>query len=220
MHVLRKRKLAEIAMRSLASTAQMVGPGGILNPIHIAHNKKERVIRPPFPSILISNKNKLSLIIIFFFYFSCLCFGTTVIKLSLPEMVDKAAVIVKGYCVSIEETEKTFLEVKFSVEEVIKGEKKLKGKTLVIKLPGGSLDGYKLYVPGVRRFKPGEEKILFLTSPDPKGRWSVLGLSEGEVPIFIDPTSGESFVKWEGKNKYLNDFIKEIKGCIPPGPGQ
>jgi len=198
----------------------MVGPGGILNPIYIAHNKKEGVISSPFPSILISNKSKLSLIVIFFFYFSCFCFGTTVIKLSLPELVDRASAIVKGRCISVEQTGTAFLKVRFSVEEVIKGETKLRGETLVIKLPGGSLDGYKLYVPGVRKFKPGEEKILFLTSPDPKGRWSVLGLSEGEVPIFIDPTSGESFIKWEGKNKYLNDFIKEIKDCIPPGLGQ
>lgn len=154
-------------------------------------------------------KDKRAEFVILFFSFF-LCLGTTFIKLSLTEMVKEAKAIVRGHCVAIEEeADAPFTKVSFYIEEVIKGEVGLEGQTLAIRVPGGSLKGYKVYVPGAERFQVGEEDMVFLTAPDAKGRWSIL--SSGKLPIYMDKPSGQTFIRWQGKERFLNDFLEELE---------
>ena len=161
-----------------------------------------------FVKLFESLKEKRTVIILFFSFFFCL--GNTFIKLSITEMVKEAKAVVRGNCVAIEEEGNApFTKVSFYIDEVIKGDKGIKGQTLTIRVPGGSLDGYKVYVPGATKFQLDEKDIVFLTAPDAKGRRSIL--SQGKLPIYMDKPSGKAIIRWQGKEKVLNDFLEELE---------
>lgn len=163
-----------------------------------------------------SSLMKTGIIVFLIFVFS-LSWAGSVIDFSLPEITTQAEVIVKGKCVGINKNG-PFTLVRFLVKEVIKGSKDLREKVLDIKQLGGSIQGYKIYVPGARQFELGEEDILFLIHNYARDTWSILGLSQGAARIWVDPSS-EAFVNWKGKDVPVKNFIREIKQCLLSKPG-
>lgn len=58
---------------------------------------------------------------------------------------------------------------------------------VLVKQPGGEVDGIGQQVDGVARFTEGEECILFLEpAPDEKGVWRPSGLSAGKVSLIVE----------------------------------
>src|SRR5579864_3914212 len=71
----------------------------------------------------------------------------------------------------------------FSVSETIVGE--LISSHIEIHEPGGSYDGRVMYIPGVPRFQPGQQSILFLRRT-PLETWAVTDLALGKFDLMDD----------------------------------
>lgn len=76
----------------------------------------------------------------------------------------------------------TWTEV--AVSDAIKGQS---GKLVLVKQPGGEVEGIGQQVDGVARFTEGEDCILFLEpAPDEKNVWRPSGLSAGKVNVTVE----------------------------------
>ena len=92
------------------------------------------------------------------------CLGTSIVRVSLEEAVDRAEWIVSGDVVrnwcgwdSGHRFIWTFTEI--AVREKWKG---TIGSTVTVAEPGGIVDGVKLAVTGMVRYSPGEHVVVFL----------------------------------------------------------
>jgi hypothetical protein len=111
----------------------------------------------------------------------------SVIPLYLDELVDRSRVAFEGTCVDnrIEREAASGLVVTYTTFAV---NDRLKGgvpATLVIKQIGGQIPGEGLQydVPGVPRFTPGEDYVVFLAGVSPAGFSSPLGLGQGRFQV-------------------------------------
>jgi len=73
-------------------------------------------------------------------------------------------------------------DVTFDVHRVLKGDNP--GSQFVLRLPGGTADGLTLAIPGMPRFDPGHEVVIFLEWTGQS--WAVCGLSQGAYRISAD----------------------------------
>ncbi|MFT3707772.1 MAG: hypothetical protein QM817_08905 [Archangium sp.] len=112
----------------------------------------------------------------------------------------------------------------------------VKGKAsglILVKQPGGEVDGIGQSVAGVAQFREGEDCVLFLEpAPDEKNVWRPSGLSAGKVNLVVDRgqptalrvTEGLSFVA-QGSRKVEpvlprellgspEDFLKRIRAAV------
>jgi hypothetical protein len=125
----------------------------------------------------------------------------------------------------------TWTEV--SVSEQVKGKA---SPLILVKQPGGEVDGIGQAVSGAAQFREGEECVLFLEpAPDEKNVWRPSGLSAGKVNLVVDRgqptalrvTEGLSFAA-QGSSKVEpvqprellgtpDDFIKRIRAAISGG---
>ena len=149
---------------------------------------------------------RMILMFVFVFYLSTNLIGsvqrtglrasaTTVRRFDLEEMVQTAERIFLGTCLSTG-CERDSLEIctrtSFRVAERIKGT--FDADTLVLRLPGGTLDGVRFSILGMPSFEPGEEVVLFLSAEDEAGYPWVVGLSQGKFSVVLDPLSGKKVV--------------------------
>ena len=113
--------------------------------------------------------------------------ATTVVRLSLEQMVRGSQRIIIGRCISQQtywnKTRTLILtSTRFAVTEDLKGESH--GAATVV-MVGGTKDGITQEISGTPKFEDNEEVLLFLTAGK-SGRWRPLGLSQGKFRIVTD----------------------------------
>jgi hypothetical protein len=117
--------------------------------------------------------------------------ATTVMRVPLDEFVKGCDLIVHALVMKSEVKETTgdnpsiWTEVRFQVLDVLKGH--FTAPELVIRLPGGAGKNFVISVPGVPRFTPGDEVVLFLEETSDGFKPAGLGL--GVYRVFYDENS-------------------------------
>jgi hypothetical protein len=119
--------------------------------------------------------------------------STQVVRLSLPDLVDRAALVVEGRCLSVK-TERDargviVSEVSLYVDRGRKGAQD--GQVLTFQMPGGELAGKRLMIPGLPTFAPGDEVFLFLTEPSLRGWRMPVGLGQGLYRMSVDASTSQ-----------------------------
>ena len=110
--------------------------------------------------------------------------ASTVLPMSLADLIDGAERIFLGHCVA---TEAEYLgddlvtRVTFLVTESLKGD--IRGETMTVLLPGGERDGIRHHIAGLPSFEEGVEAVLFLTTTDRRGRVWPVGLAQGDFRV-------------------------------------
>ena len=114
--------------------------------------------------------------------------ATTMIPLSLNQLVDASDEVVKGTVTEVwtEPDEKTGLIWTYAQIEVSKSLKGEPGPVVIIEQPGGSWGTITADVEGVARFSIGEEGYFFVEHLDSGHNVSV-GMSQGKFNIIMDP---------------------------------
>jgi len=118
--------------------------------------------------------------------------ATTVVRMKLPDLVERSAVIVEGQVLSTKAVHDArgliVTEVTVSVDSGLKGVGS--GQRFVFTTPGGELGGRRMVVPGMPSYESGDEVFLFLTAPSKRGWRMPVGLSQGSFRIRRNPATG------------------------------
>ena len=105
--------------------------------------------------------------------------ATTVVQFSFDSLCETSAKVAHVTCIEsepVKTAEGIRMRTRFRVMEGVKGEV---GEEIEILLPGGQLDGRRVYVAGIPSFTPGRETVLFLSGPDGIGSPWPVGLGQG-----------------------------------------
>ncbi|RJQ36457.1 MAG: hypothetical protein C4555_07460 [Dehalococcoidia bacterium] len=126
-------------------------------------------------------------------------------ELTIDDLAEKADLVVLGEVVSIAyqrdtETGSIYTLVTFSVRQTFKGESL---PELIIRIPGGSLDGEIQQVEDAPRFAQGESAIIFLENGDAIFR--VVGSFQGKFTVYNDSMVGSI---------PLQEFITQVNNAI------
>lgn len=108
--------------------------------------------------------------------------ATTLVRMSLEEMTSAAQAVARVRCISNQtrwEDSEIWTFTSFEVTEAWKGSLP---RRITVRLLGGRIDHLISTVPGVPRFRPGEEVVLFL-EPSRAGSFSVIGWAQGTFRI-------------------------------------
>lgn len=118
--------------------------------------------------------------------------ASVVLRMDLPDLSQRADLIVQARCVSVAVERGArglpVTRVRLAVDRSWRGAEA--GQVLEFTLPGGSLDGRRLVLPGLPRFAAGEELVLFLSRPSRDGHRLPVGLGQGRFLVSRDPVSG------------------------------
>jgi hypothetical protein len=130
--------------------------------------------------------------------------GEMLVKLSLDELCRRADYIIVGQISEMSAQQDgnghTYTLVSLSAERIIKGEV---AQTLVVRVPGGQVNGRTLEVEDSPNFRQGERVVLFLEKTD--GDSSVEGGFQGKFTIDDgDRVGGVS----------LEQFIEQIRNAV------
>src|SRR5579863_6755104 len=126
-----------------------------------------------------------------------LCFGTSVVRVSLEETVAQAEWIVEGDVVGNScswDSGHRFIwtHTEIAVRLAWKGSP---GRTVTVSEPGGVVNGISLSLAGMVRFKPGEHVVLFLYRT-PIGLIRTVGLAQGKLQVdsngLVHPTTSSA----------------------------
>ena len=89
-----------------------------------------------------------------------------------------------------------------------------KASSLFLNQPGGSAGGIAQAVPGLPRFFPGEEVILFLKRIE-SDRFATVGGKQGKFVVKTDPQSKKEFVAdLTGKSQAASDFLIHLRATL------
>lgn len=119
--------------------------------------------------------------------------ATTVRPMSIEKLTGLADVVVEAHIIDSwsewnAQHTRIYTFSRISITRALKGSQ---ASTIVVKQPGGTKDGIKEVVFGVRHLVPGEDALLFLTpSSSNDGTLSVVGLMQGNFRIYKS-ASGE-----------------------------
>jgi hypothetical protein len=121
--------------------------------------------------------------------------STTLFKLGLEKMSKDAVMVIQGhvawdYAVQADSQGPIYSITGVEVDKCIAGECP---ETVVLRHRGGTVGDLTLFIPGMPRFSPGQEVLLFL-SPDYEGKpgyHSVLGMGQGFFRVVTEPVSGK-----------------------------
>jgi hypothetical protein len=116
--------------------------------------------------------------------------STTLMWMSLPEMSQRAPVIVRARCLANStgwDAGEIWTLTNFEITETWRGS--ASGR-IRVRLLGGKVGNLTSSVSSVPRFRPGEEVVLFL-EPTKRGDYSVVGWQEGTFRIRRDAHTGE-----------------------------
>lgn len=137
---------------------------------------------------------------------SAVASATVVVHETLDEMARRVPVIVRG---QVARSVAGWDEQKHRIwtwTEVVVSDR-IKGKTsaiVLVKQPGGEVDGIGQAVSGAAQFREGEDCVLFLEpAPDERTAYRVSGLSAGKIelrdwlgqPAAVRNTEGISFAR-------------------------
>ena len=118
--------------------------------------------------------------------------ATTLARMSVEQMTQTAQVIVRARCVGHAaswDAGEIWTLTTFEVEEVWRGSASAR---ITVRLLGGRLGNLTSNVPGVPRFRPGEEVVLFLEATQ-RGDFTVVSWEQGTFRIGRDvPTGGQN----------------------------
>ena len=109
--------------------------------------------------------------------------ATTLERLDLPQLVQRAHTIFVGTCLSSDETTlagRPYRRFHFSVARTLKGDH-LPRRT--VHLPGGTHNGRTIRFVGMPQIAPDEEIVLFLTEADDLGYAWPVGLAQGKFTV-------------------------------------
>lgn len=104
--------------------------------------------------------------------------ASTVFKLSLDEIIQKATVIVRGRvggCEGVQRGQLVFTECTISVSEMLKGRS---AATMLVSIPGGVAGRLRQTVAGAPRLDRAQHYVLFIWT-SPLGVNHIIGLSQG-----------------------------------------
>jgi len=113
--------------------------------------------------------------------------ATTVTKLSLEQLVQRADLIVQGQVQSVhsqwdEQRRLVFTYVSIRVDEPLKGERL---QSVLIRQIGGSVGTIEMSVAGAPQFKSGQKALVFLKRQDAT-TFQVVGMNQGLYRIVED----------------------------------
>ena len=117
--------------------------------------------------------------------------ATTMIPLSVEQMVDLSSTVVRGKVTNVwtepdTTTQSVWTYAQVEVEKVFKGQTTT--DILVLEQPGGVWGTTETIVEGVARFSVGEEGYFFVESLD-SGRSVTAGMFQGKYNVIFDPYS-------------------------------
>jgi hypothetical protein len=119
--------------------------------------------------------------------------ATSVQKFSLQDLTKKSSAIVMAKVedsYSRWENKEIYTYYTLHVLEPVKG---MKGETsLTLRQLGGRVDNIESIVPGMPKFRTGEEVVVFLTKKDAAGYPWVMGLEQGKYTITSDARGQKS----------------------------
>jgi hypothetical protein len=171
-------------------------------------SRKGRRRNNPAPFILFS--------LVFYLFFSDAALAETLQKLSLEELTREADVIIRGRIQKVgsqptADRSNITTVVEVAVVDQWKGQK---ASSLFLNQPGGSAGGITQAVPGLPRFFPGEEVILFLKRIE-SDRFATVGGKQGKFVVKTDPQSKKEFVAdLTGKSQAASDFLIHLRATL------
>jgi len=127
--------------------------------------------------------------------------ASTALRLGLPELTERAALILEGRVLEARalETPEGLIETEYrlAVERTLLGHDLAERQ---LRLPGGLLpDGRGLALPGMPRIAAGEDVLLFLSEPAPSGRCMPIGLAQGKFGILTHADGQRTLVRELGR---------------------
>jgi len=171
-------------------------------------SRKGRRRNNPAPFILFS--------LVFYLFFSDAALAETLQKLSLEELTREADVIIRGRIQKVgsqptADRSNITTVVEVAVVDQWKGQK---ASSLFLNQPGGSAGGITQAVPGLPRFFPSEEVILFLKRIE-SDRFATVGGKQGKFVVKTDPQSKKEFVAdLTGKSQAASDFLIHLRATL------
>lgn len=110
--------------------------------------------------------------------------ATSVIRMSVADMTDRAEVIVHGRCVRKQarmgKDDEIVTDITLEVFEAVKGEL---GRSFEFTVYGGVLPERGSAIAGAPTYKTGEELLVFLGPVNDRGLRMVIGLAQGKYTI-------------------------------------
>ena len=144
--------------------------------------------------------------------------ATTVLKMTLPEVVAAAELIVEGKVLSVEGYRDArgmiCSKVLLQAAQYLKGSG---GSYLEFSIPGGFVGDQGLLIPGFPQFRPGEDSILFLSKAGGTGIRLPEGLGQGKYRVLFDPETGRKLVRRESLQG-LELLSPETGQLVPSDP--
>ena len=114
-------------------------------------------------------------------------FATTVARLDMEQLVQRADLIVQGHVQSVysqwdEARRLVFTYISIRVDEPLKGERR---QSVLIRQVGGTAGTIQMSIAGVPQFKSGEMAIIFLKRQG-DSTFQVVGMNQGLYEIIDD----------------------------------
>ena len=173
---------------------------------------------------------KRSLTIVTLLFAAAVAHATTMLKLDLKTLTERADRVVLGtveQTVSRWTTDKSaiYTEAQVRVARSYKGDVKA-GDVIVVRREGGTVDGIGMRVYGAATFRPGEELVLFVEQR--AGATWVVGMAQGKLHVSTDASgrkhvaadlSGVHFIAPAAPEapRALDDLEREIRGYVRSG---
>lgn len=111
-------------------------------------------------------------------------FATSVLRMNLAELTEKAEVIVHARCVRKQARRSPHGEIVTDITlEVFEGVKGEVGRTFEFTVYGGVLPERGSAIAGAPTYKTGEELLVFLGPVNARGQRMVIGLAQGKYTI-------------------------------------
>jgi hypothetical protein len=170
---------------------------------------------------------KRSLIAVTLFAAAAVAHATTMLKLDLKMLTERADRVVLG---TVESTvsrwtpdkSAIYTEAQIRVARSYKGDVKA-GELVAVRREGGSVDGIGMRVYGAASFQPGEEIVLFLV--ERAGATWVVGMAQGKLHVATDASgrkhvaadlSGVHFTTQAAPEapRTLDDLEREIRSYV------
>lgn len=135
---------------------------------------------------------------LFFALLAGVASATVVVHETLDDMARRVPVVVRGTVARSvagwdDERRRIWTWTEVVVTDRLKGKV---GRVVLVKQPGGEVDGLGQAVAGAAKFREGEDCLLFLdAAPDEPGAYRVSGLAAGKV----------SFTQWKGQAAAIRD---------------
>lgn len=135
------------------------------------------------------------------FVFNSVAHATSVVEVTLEEMLQNSALVFEGRVVDVQvrENGNRYIQtlLTFEIIDVIKGE--VKGRKITLGFLGGELAGRKLSVPDMQMPGLHERGIYFVESPARKQVHPLYGWSQGHLRIEKDPAGTERIFTRSGR---------------------